>query len=73
MNITDEQEERCAIIAEGCKITQRQADILYAEQIRVSTPSHDHLEQKVARIREMAMAQKVRSLGVSTKLQAAGE
>ena len=52
--ITEELAERYAIIAEGCKVSQRQAERLHAEQIAAMKLSENAYEEKVKRLREIA-------------------
>ncbi|HEY8780012.1 MAG TPA: hypothetical protein VIM16_00190 [Mucilaginibacter sp.] len=52
--ITEDMEERYAIIAEGCKVSQRHAEKLHAEQIAAMTLPEDAYKEKVKRLREIA-------------------
>jgi hypothetical protein len=57
MQRTEEDQERIAIIAEGCKITQAEAEEAWLKAQHVAT---DHLELKVQRIRELHLLQQMR-------------
>lgn len=69
------QAERVALIAEGCKVSQHEAETIYEqaqEQAQHLTPNH--YEDKIKRIRELDTLQKVkRHHRVSTKSKSAGD
>ena len=57
INLTEEDAEQIAIIAEGCKITQDAAEVQWLNAQHVAP---DHLAQKVERIKELAKLQHMR-------------
>ena len=68
---TLDQEDAISIRAEGCKITQAEAEEAWLKAQHVAT---DHLELKVQRIKELAKLQQMRKHShVSGKDKAGGD
>lgn len=60
MTITDDLNERYAIIAEGCKVSQDEAERLHKEMLRSMEVKPNHYEEKIAHIRELARLQNMK-------------
>ncbi len=52
--ITPDEAERVAIIMEGCKVSESYAEKLHREQAFSMQIKENHIEAKVARLRELA-------------------
>ena len=70
--MNEEIEERLAIIQYGCKVSQIEAEAIWKASQELKP---NHLLEKVARIRAMAVDQKMRKHAhrVDNKTKAAGE
>ena len=66
---TLDQQERIAIIADGCNLTQLEAEAFWLKSQIVSS---DHLEVKVQRIRELAKLQQMKRHGKESGKDRAG-
>lgn len=71
MLITEDIEERIGLIADGCKVSQESAQLMYEQSQHLAT---DHYETKIMRIKELATLQKMgKRKVISGKTLAAGE
>ncbi|MFA6213513.1 MAG: hypothetical protein WC714_29015 [Candidatus Obscuribacterales bacterium] len=56
IELTETDAERIAIISDGCKVSQESAERIWLSSQQLAP---NHLMEKVARIKELALAQKV--------------
>lgn len=70
MQIDGDTEERIALIADGCKISQTDAEKLYAEQVKVNP-----FEGLMDRAKALKQANRMRKVGnrYDGKMKGAGE
>ena len=52
MVLSDDEQERIAIIADGCKVSQAEAERIWHESQKLAP---DHLAIKIERIRQMSL------------------
>ena len=68
MTYTEEENERIAIIADGCKCSQKIAEQLYAKQVQ----SEKSLKMAIASVQRLKLAKMGRNRRVDTKTLAGG-